>query len=407
MPSTKNPSVVLRDKRERSVLNHHPWLFSGAIAQESKEAPPGSLVDVLDGKKTLLARGFYNPSSNIRVRVVDFKPQAERSVETLLSDGILNAVKARVRNVATKETGAFRIINTEGDGLSGLIVDGYEGHLVVQALAVWVDVHKQAVMDALRQACDELFPIQSIRFRYEKEACKLEGMKAADEAVSFTEDPAPRTVWVREGGLWIEADLEQGQKTGLFLDQRQNRLRLRGLAQEKRVLNLFCHNGGFSLNALAGQASQVTSVDVSAHALESLSKNLERNGLESRHESHLADVKRWLPQAEAQGLRFDLAVCDPPPFARRKEHRNSAARAYKDINRRVMDLLDDGLLMSFSCSPFMDDKLFSQILFSAALEAGREVTLLERLGPGWDHPVSLFCPEGDYLRGLLLHVRKP
>ena len=406
MRSSTDAAVVLRPKRERSVLHRHPWLFSGALAHEPAGLAPGSWVTVLDDARKPLAQGYYNPNSNVRVRLMDFDPKTERSEDAILTRLVSQAVAARVTRFDTSRTNAFRLVNAEGDGLSGLIVDTYDGHLVMQPLAVWVDRKRDVLTDALRQACAAFLPVKSLRFRYEKEACKLEGMKGEDAVLSFNGEPVPERVEIHEGGLRLEADLAQGQKTGLFLDQRDNRLRVRELSKGSRVLNLFCHNGGFSLNALAGGAALVESVDVSAKAMESLSENLKRNGLETNHVGHVADVKTWLPEAARQEKRFDVAVCDPPPFARRKDHVDSAARAYKDINRRVMELLDDGVLLTFSCSPYMDDKLFSQILFSAALEAGRFVTVLGRLGAGWDHPVSVFCPEGDYLRGLLLHVRK-
>ncbi|RJO63783.1 MAG: class I SAM-dependent rRNA methyltransferase [Myxococcales bacterium] len=396
-------SIVLRPGRERSVLNRHPWLFSGAVAKVEGKPTPGGLVAVIDAGGSRLAVGFYNPQSDIRVRLWAFGAEAERDFEDALRERLARAIAWRAERLDAHDTDMARLVNGEGDALGGVIVDHYAGHLVVEPLAFYIERHLDVFLAALLDAARPAFPVRSVRFRVESEAAAREGMTLADEARAITE-AAPETTPARELGLTYRVDLARGQKTGFFIDQRDNRFLVRALAKDRRVLNLFAYTGGFTLNALAGGAREVVSVDASQPALDLLDENAALNGFSGRGGATHADVKNFLPQAQERSERFDLVVCDPPPFARKTSHVERASRAYKDVNRRAMSLLDDGLLLTFSCSPFIPSKLFRQIVFAAAVEAGREAAVLRELGPGLDHPVGLYHPEGAYLCGFLLRV---
>ncbi len=398
-------TIYLKAKRDRSARNFHPWIFSGGVERAQGNPSAGDWVTVADSKGQALGQGFYNPDSRIRVRLLHFGTAAV-SESDILRARISSAVRFRMNLYDAQCTDALRLINSEGDGLSGLIVDYYAGHLVIQPLARWLQTRLDDVVEWLRQACTDGLPLHSAQLRIEADAVRLEGMTLEGKSWTFDE-VAPERVSILENGIAYAVDLQGGQKTGFFLDQRDNRSLVGRMSSGLRVLNLFCYTGGFTLAALKTGARQVVSVDSSGPALELLEENVSLNELSSSDSISLKeDVKRYLPKATENRERFDVVICDPPPFARRRDQVDKAARAYKDINRRAMGLIDNGYLFSFTCSPFIDERLFTQILFSAAKEDGCRVRVLSHLGPGSDHPVSLYHPEGAYLFGLLLHIER-
>lgn len=395
--------VTVKPGRERSIRNRHPWLFSGAILRTEGEPSPGDPVDVCDEGGRILGWGFYNPLSDIRVRLAGFSHATPGEGKSFLTSRIRTALHLR-REQQRADTDAMRLVNAEGDGLSGLIVDSYAGHLVVEPLARWVADRLEAILDILTEELRPWQPVQSIRLRIEEDAAHREGFALKDGP--FPENAtAPERVRVRVFGLPLWVDLLKGQKTGLFLDQLANHALAARYAAGRHVLNLFSYTGGFTLQA-SPVAASLTSVDSSGPACELLRQNAALSAREAG-EIICGDVRRELPKLEESGRRFGLVIVDPPPFARRKEHVTKASRAYQDINRRSMGLIEDGYLMTFSCSPFMDATLFRQVVFSAAAEARRNVQVLQILGPGPDHPVSIYHPEGNYLTGLLLRVTDP
>lgn len=398
------PPLVLKPEREKSLRNRHPWLFSGALAAQRGPQEPG-YVTIQSSSGEPLAAGFYNPSSELRVRLLAFGDELTTPWRELVTARLRAAVALRRKALPLlPQTNAFRLINGEGDDLSGLIVDNYDGHLVVEVLARWVLCELDFVLLALGEAFSALGQVKSVRLRIEDDAQRQEGFTEAELAPLAKRQEGAKRCEILELGLRYAVDLEEGQKTGFFLDQRDSRHLCRHLAQGRDVLNLFSYTGGFSLNALQGGATSVTSVDRSAKALELLAQNITLNGLSGPSTIVCEDIKRYLPQAEQDTKRYGLVICDPPPLARKRAHIEQAARAYKDFNRRAMKLINQGDLLTFSCSPYIDRKLFSQIVFSAAREAQVRARVLRHLGPGQDHPVSLYLPEGEYLQGLWIAV---
>ncbi len=403
MSSEHKAAVLLKAGREKSVLQGHPWLFSGAIAAIEGSPAAGDLLEVLDSHRKRIACAFYNPHSQISLRIWS-DGSRPASFGAIFRSRLNSALKCRRALLSNRNCNAFRLLNSEGDFVPGLIIDNFNGHLVVQPLAHWVETNFEEIKNTLLEGLSGIFEVRSIRLRVEDDVVRHERI-TLESGVVYGE--ALKEVEIVENGIHYSVDLEAGQKTGFFFDQRQNRALLGELSSGRSLLDLFCYQGGFSLNALKCGASSVLSVDSSQPALDRYSNSLEANGLnDGRAEILCANIKEFLPQAVAEGRHFDVVVCDPPPFARRREHINSAASVYKDINRRAMQLMDDGELLTFTCSPFIDARLFRQIVFAAAYESGRKVRLISKPGPGLDHPVNISHMEGEYLSGLLLHVSR-
>ncbi len=379
-------SLVLKRGKERVVANRHPWIFAGAIHSERgpEDAPIGDLVDS-DGKR--LASGFYSRHSQIRLRALTFGD--EELTPQLIATRIASAI-ARRRTIFDETTNAARVVHAEGDELSSLVVDRYDDLLVVEIANRGVEQLKPLIIETLQR---ELSP-RAIYFKNDLSVRALEQLSTEDEG------SAGATRFL-ESGLTFLIDPSEGQKTGFFLDQRDNRRLTRTLAAGKRVLNLFSYTGAFGVYAAAGGAAAVTNVDVSARAIEQARENHALNGRNA--EFVVADAFQYVRQ---QRERFDFIVCDPPAFAKSRGDVERAARGYKDINLYALKLVEPGgMLMTFSCSGHMSLDLFQKVIFAAALDAGRRVSIVKRLGAGADHPVSLYCPEGEYLKGFLLEVR--
>jgi 23S rRNA (cytosine1962-C5)-methyltransferase len=385
--------LVLKPGKERVAANRHPWIFAGAIAKESGPAD-AAIAELVDAKGTRIAAGFYSPQSQIRMRALTFGD--DELTPELLRARIAVAV-ARRRELMTGATNAVRLIHAEGDELSGLVVDRYNDVVVVEIANRGLELVRPLLVDALREA---LAP-RLIFFKNDLPARKLEGLTTEAESIGEGESVAD----VVENGLHFRVDPAEGQKTGFFLDQRENRALAREHARGRRVLNLFSYSGAFGVYAAAGGATGVENVDISARAVDLARVNHERNGLDANAQFTTADAFSYVRKLSSERARFGLVVCDPPAFAKSRNDVERAARGYKDINLYSMKLLEPGgLLMTFSCSGHMSLDLYQKVIFAAALDTGRRVSFLRRLTAGPDHPISIYCPEGEYLKGFLLRV---
>jgi 23S rRNA (cytosine1962-C5)-methyltransferase len=391
------PALLLKTGRDKSLRRRHPWIFSGAVAGVEGEPARGETVAVKDVGGKTIALAAYSPNSQIRARAWTFD-SAEEVDARFLRRRLEKSLALRARLPAARHTNAMRLVHGESDGLPGLVVDRYADVLVAQFLAAGVERWREPILDALA----ELTGCEAVFERSDADVRKLEGLAARAGFVRGNRSAARCAIV--EHGLDFHVDVEQGQKTGFFLDQRDNRQRVRALAEGREVLDGFCYTGGFSLAALAGGARRVLALESSAAALAVARENLAANPLDaSRVTLEQADVFARLRELRDQGARFDLVVLDPPKFAPTAAQAKNAARAYKDINLLAFKLLSPGgLLASFSCSGGVSRELFQSILAGAALDAGVEAKIIERFGAAADHPVALEFPEGDYLKGFLL-----
>ncbi len=388
-------TLVLGPGRDKSLKRRHPWIFSGAIAKTEGTPQSGDTVLVKSAEGKPLALAAYSPQSQIRARVWSF--DVGSSIERpFFEEKLKSAIQLRAQLPAAKHTNALRLVHGESDGLPGLVVDRYADVLVAQLAGV--ERWREEILDALVQltSCEAVFE------RSDAEVRKIEGLAPRVGFARGNRDA--RRCPIVEHGLHFRVDVEEGQKTGFFLDQRDNRQRVRALAAGREVLDAFCYTGGFSLAALAGGAKRVTAVESSVPALEVARENLAANSLDSSRISfQQADVFAYQRQLRDRGQRFDLVVLDPPKFAPTAAQAKNAARAYKDINLMALRLLaPGGLLATFSCSGGVPAALFQSIVAGAALDAGVEAKIIERFGAAPDHPVALEFPEGDYLKGLLV-----
>jgi 23S rRNA (cytosine1962-C5)-methyltransferase len=392
-------SIRLRPGKERSLLRRHPWVFEGSIASGKADAGETVRVEAHDGE--FLAWGAYSPQSAIRVRAWSFE-QAERIDAAFFARRIGRAVAIRARMAIPSD--AMRLMHGEADGLPGLIVDRYADTLSAQFLAAGVERWKPVIADALQAAtgCTRLYERSDARVR------GLEGLPEINGWLRRPDGDAGTTqVTIREHDWQLTVDVAHGHKTGYYLDQRDNRLRFMQLVRQfgcRRVLNCYSYTGGFSVAALAGGATQVTSIDSSGPALARAAAHVALNGFDAAcHTTLDADVNASLRRLIDEGAAFDAIVLDPPKFAPTAAHAERAARAYKDINRLALKLLSPGgLLFTFSCSGGVDAALFHKIVAGAGLDAGVDGYLLQRLEAAADHPTTINFPEGEYLKGLAI-----
>jgi 23S rRNA (cytosine1962-C5)-methyltransferase len=391
------PSVTLKQGREKPVLRRHPWVFSGAIAQ-SPSVEPGAIVDVRDAGGTFLARGYFNPVSQIRVRLLTWN-ESETIDSEFWRRRLRSSIARRGEPATSSRTTAYRLVNAEADRLPGLIVDRYGDWLVVQALTAGIEARLGELVDLLV----ELVGPRGIYERSDEAVREQEGLPLRVGVVAG-EPPPEDGIEILENGLRYIVDVIGGHKTGFYLDQRENRRLIGELANGRRFLNCFSYTGGFSVAAAAGGAVSVTSVDSSEAALLLAERNLALNGLADRPNDTLllGNVFEVLRGMCAEGERFDLIVLDPPKFAHNAGQIEAACRGYKDINLHALQILEvGGLLATFSCSGLVSADLFQKVVFGAALDAGVEVQILQPLSQGADHPVLLSFPESAYLKGLL------
>ena len=389
--------LILKPGREKSLLRRHPWVFSGAVARADGNPETGDTVTVRAANGQFLATAAYSPVSQIRARVWSWN-EAEEIGADFLRAHLRRAVDARKRLVSAEASDAMRLVHGESDGLPGVIADRYGEVVVLQLLSAGAERWRGEIANGLL----ELTGCACVYERSDADVRELEGLPATSGALHGALPAAG--VQMREHGLAYAVDVAHGHKTGFYLDQRDNRRRIGELARDRDVLNCFCYSGGFTLNALAGGAKSVLSVDSSADALALAHNNLARNELDAaRAEWQEADVFKYLRTLRDQGRSFDLIVLDPPKFAPTAAFAEKASRGYKDINLLALKLLrPGGLLASFSCSGGISAELFQKILAGAALDAGTDASIVGHFAAAADHPVLLSFPEADYLKGLLI-----
>ncbi|WP_116105309.1 class I SAM-dependent rRNA methyltransferase [Lewinella sp. IMCC34191] len=392
------PTITLKKGREGALQRFSPWLFSGSVAHEDEGIEDGDTVRVVDSAGNSLGVGHYQAGS-IRVRMLHFG--ADNAPADLLASRLERALELRARLglAADPLTDAYRLVHAAGDQLPGLIVDRYGPVAVVQCHSIGMHHQRQLIADTLLERVPQITAV------YDKSAAVLPERYAHTISDGMLGGETVTELTVRENGRRFRIDIAGGQKTGFFLDQRENRWLLGGYAQDKVVLNTFCYTGGFSVYALLGGAAQVDSVDLSGNAMELTSTNVHLNGdLADRHAGYTADVMDWLKE-HGREPKYDIVVVDPPAFAKNKHRRHKAVQAYKRLNARAMQALKPGgLLFTFSCSRVVDRQLFYDTIVAAGLETGRSARVLHRLGQGPDHPVNLYHAEGEYLKGLVLQV---
>ena len=388
------PRVYLKQGRDRPVRNGHPWIFSGAI--EVIEGDPGAagIADVFDSEKHWIARGLFSPRSQIRVRVLTWeKEEVDRDFFTRRLSQALSIREKLLREV----TNAYRIVNGEGDFLPGLIVDRYNEFLVCQFFTAGMDFFKPLIIDSL----SSLLTVKGV---FEKSEGRVRDEEGIEPSVGvLAGEPPPETISIEENGFKFVVDVQRGQKTGFFLDQRDNRAFLTTISREKKILNCFAYSGAFSVYALAGGAKEIVSLDSSRPALELAERNLALNGFEIGGSELLkGDAFTYLKECDTA---FEMIILDPPSLARKRGDVGAATGGYKFLNLHALrHVRPGGFLVTFSCSQHLSIDLFQKVVFGAAVDAGRRVTILKRLGQPIDHPVSLHHPEGEYLKGLVLRV---
>jgi 23S rRNA (cytosine1962-C5)-methyltransferase len=387
--------VYLQKGKDKPIRMGHPWVFSGAVSRVQGEGPEagGEICDIVTESGERLGSGFYNSNSTIRVRMLT--KGNERFDAGTLSRRITDAVALR-RPILAGGTDSCRLVNSEGDRLPGLIVDKYADGLCLQILTAGMERFRPLILDTLKQCCEP----HHIFERSDSDARTREGLPESD-GLLFGEMP-PRCVAL-ESGLRFRADLAAGQKTGLFLDQRENRKLFSAYAAGRTICDCFCYSGGFSIYGLKSGAVFSMLVDISKDALKIAEENCGLNGIDpERYDTAAADVFDYLRKTDR---RFDAVVLDPPKFAKHKGEVDRAARGYKDINLLAMkNILANGIVFTFSCSNAVDPYLFRQIVFAAAADSQRQVQVLHVLGAGPDHPFNIAHREGEYLKGLVLRV---
>ncbi len=389
--------LILKEGREHSLQRRHPWVFSGAVAALDGDVAAGGTVAVLGSDGRFFAWAAYNPHSQIRARVWSFA-QEEFPDDRWLRDRIARAIERRRPMISPEGTNALRLVHAESDGLPGLIADLYADTLVLQLSTAGADCRREAIVAALADLCG----CARIVERSDADTRALEGLPERTGMLFGSMPPAE--IEIREQGLRFVVDVVGGQKTGFYLDQRDNRARIKMHAAGREVLNCFSFTGAFSLACTAGGAKSVLSIDSSATALDLARRNASLNGMSaSGLEWMQADAFQALRTLRDQARSFDLIVLDPPKFAPTAKHAPAAARGYKDINMSAMRLLrSGGLLATFSCSSGISEDLFHKIVAGAAADAGVSATLVDWLHAAPDHPSLLEFPEGTYLKGLLL-----
>ncbi len=384
-------TIFLKSGREFSVQRFHPWIFSGGIQKVEGEPKDGDWVEVRDHKNKTLAFGHYQKGS-ITIRVLSFgseKPEQGFWIKKLEAAYTLRASS----HLPNEYTNCYRLIHAEGDGLPGLIIDIYNGAAIVQAHSAGMQADREEISNALKNVFKD-----SLHAIYYKNAAK-EGSK--DGEYLFGMGVVPHVV--TEHGNKFYVDWELGQKTGFFLDQRENRNLLGEFSKNKKVLNTFCYTGGFSVYAIQAGADIVHSVDASEKAVVLTRSNIELNGFDPKtHECFTADTFEFLKDKKDV---YDVIVLDPPAFAKHKEAKHQAMKGYQRLNAEAMRMVKSGgIIFTFSCSQVVDRQLFYDTVVSAAIQAGRQIKVLHHLSQPADHPVSIFHSEGEYLKGLVLYV---
>lgn len=376
-----------------SIERRHPWVFSGAIASDTSSVQEGETVRLVDKKDRFLALGHFQPAT-IAVRILSFE-ETEIDQE-FYNQAITQALTLRMKlNLLRNDNQIFRLVHGEGDNLPGLIIDFYNGVAVIQCHSVGMYTHLDFIVKALQHALrDKLIAI------YSKSADTLPERINAENKYVFGSCATPHVAL--ENGIKYEIDWIQGQKTGFFIDQRENRALLERYALGKKVLNTFCYSGGFSLSAMKGGALLTHSLDSSKKAIELTDANLALNLMPGKHASIVADTMEYIKDLPE---KYDIIILDPPAFAKHRDKRHQAIQGYKRLNAHaIRQIKPGGIIFTFSCSQVVDKFLFTNTIIAAAIESGRKVRILEQLHQPADHPINAFHPEGEYLKGLVIEV---
>jgi 23S rRNA (cytosine1962-C5)-methyltransferase len=387
--------IFLKKGKEFSIQRFHPWIFSGAIQKMEGDITDGCWVEVQDFKSNTLGFGHYQNGS-IAVRMLSF--ESKTPDENFWADKLNQAFKTRIASgLPSDATNAFRLIHGEGDGLPGLIIDYYDGVAVVQAHSAGMHHNRHQIAAGLHKN------LEGLKATYYKSQSTLPGKMRDEDQEEYLQGMGivPHIVLEYNNKFYI--DWEEGQKTGFFLDQRENRKLVGDFSKGKNVLNTFCYTGGFSIYALNAGAALVHSVDSSQKAIDLTRKNLELNGFNSNiHPCFAVDTFDFIK--DKHGF-YDVIILDPPAFAKHRDARHQAVRGYQRLNAEAMRVVrPGGIIFTFSCSQVVDRQLFYDTIVSAAIQAGRQIKVLHHLSQPADHPVSIFHPEGEYLKGLVLYV---
>jgi 23S rRNA (cytosine1962-C5)-methyltransferase len=385
--------IRIRKAKMASIERRHPWIFSGAIVSSTVGINEGELVKVLTENGKFLAIGHYQASS-ISVRILTFTE--EEVNQDFYNKHIENAFKLRLNlNLLNSNNNIFRLIHGEGDSLPGLIIDFYNGVAVIQCHSFGMYLSLELISKALQLVLkDKLIAI------YSKSSDSLNEKYQAEDKYIYGNSEVPHVAL--ENGIKYNIDWISGQKTGFFIDQRENRSLLKKYSSNKKILNTFCYSGGFSLASIQGNANLAHSLDSSKKAIELTEQNVKLNGMEEKHKSILADTMHYIKELPEE---YDIIILDPPAFAKHRDKRHNAVQAYKRLNEHaIRQIKSGGLLFTFSCSQVVDKMLFNNTIIAAAIESGRNVRIIEQLHQPADHPINAFHPEGEYLKGLVLEI---
>ena len=388
--------VYLKAGKEESLKRFHPWVFSGAIARIEGEPEEGEVVDVYTSKKEFIACGHFQIGS-IAVRVLTFRQEEinrdfwKHRLEVALD------LRRSLNLVDNPENNTYRLVHGEGDNLPGLIVDVYGQTAVMQAHSAGMHVYRMEIAEALSEVMGDI-----VKHIYYKSETTLPFKADLGPENGFIKGGSPENVAL-ENGLKFHVDWLKGQKTGFFVDQRENRHLLERSSKGRNVLNMFCYTGGFSFYAMRGGANLVHSVDSSAKAIDLTNQNVELNFPgDARHQAYAEDAFKYL---DRMGDQYDLIILDPPAFAKHRDALRNALRGYSKLNAKAFEKIKPGgILFTFSCSQVVDKKDFRNAVFTAAAQSGRSVRILHQLTQPGDHPVNIYHPEGEYLKGLVLYV---
>ena len=388
--------VYLKAGKEESLKRFHPWVFSGAIARVEGEPEEGEIVDVYTSKKEFIACGHFQIGS-IAVRVLTFRQEEINREFWKRRLAVALDMRRSLGLVDNPENNTYRLVHGEGDNLPGLIIDVYGGTAVMQAHSAGMHVYRMEIADALSEVMGDL-----VKHIYYKSETTLPYKADLGPENGFIKGGSPENVAL-ENGLKFHGDWLKGQKTGFFVDQRENRHLLERYSKGRNVLNMFCYTGGFSFYAMRGGANLVHSVDSSAKAIDLTNQNVELNFPgDDRHQAFAEDAFKYL---DRMGDQYDLIILDPPAFAKHRDALRNALRGYSKLNAKAFEKIKPGgILFTFSCSQVVDKKDFRNAVFTAAAQSGRSVRILHQLTQPGDHPVNIYHPEGEYLKGLVLYV---
>lgn len=389
--------VFLKPGKEESLKRFHPWVFSGAIARVEGEPEEGEVVDVYTSKKEFIACGHFQIGS-IAVRVLSFRQEPIDHAFWVRRLQVAKDLRCALGVLGNPQNNTYRLVHGEGDNLPGLIIDVYDHTAVMQAHSAGMHLDRMAVAEALEEVMGDV--IQHIYYKSETTLPFKADLLATENG--FLKGGSPENV-AMENGLKFHVDWLKGQKTGFFVDQRENRALLERYAKGRNVLNMFCYTGGFSFYAMRGGANLVHSVDSSAKAIDMTNENVSLNFPgDTRHQAFAEDAFKFL---DRMGDQYDLIILDPPAFAKHRDALRNALRGYTKLNAKAFEKIrPGGILFTFSCSQVVNKQDFRNAVFTAAAQSGRSVRILHQLTQPGDHPVNIYHPEGEYLKGLVLYV---